>query len=306
MNAIAISNLRLDYGTTTALDDVSLEMEAGSVFGLLGPNGAGKTSIVKVITGLVRPTSGTVQINGMDPGKHSREVKSMIGLVAQESALYGELSAVGNCEFQASLYRIPSRQMKKRIAEVLDLVDPSDRKSEPVRNFSGGMKRRLAIGKALLHDPRILILDEPTLGVDVQGTHKIWDYISRFAELGKTIIVTTNVMNEADRLANDVCIIDSGKVIVRGSPTELKSRLGNLEIVLTFADAQTLSRAKQRLNHSATVRGMNLVIAADNGTEDLLMIVRSLDGPETPSRIELKQPTLDDVFLAHTGRSLRD
>lgn len=306
MNAISIRNLCLDYGDFRALDNISLDMEAGTVFGLLGPNGAGKTSIVKAITGLARPSQGTVRINGKEPRSHSREVKSQIGLVPQESALYEELSAVGNCEFQASLYRLPRRQMKARIEEVLELVDLRDRKKEPVKNYSGGMKRRLAIGKALLHDPQILILDEPTLGVDVQGTHKIWDYISRFTEMGKTIIVTTNVMNEADRLSDEICIIDHGRVIIRGAPETLKNQLGDSEIVLTFDNKEARNRTMKRLSHRAREWNLSLVIAAPRGTEDLIEIVSTLAAEDVPTDIALKQPTLDDVFLSYTGKSLRD
>jgi len=220
------------YNGRKANDDLSFQVAAGEIFGLLGPNGSGKTTAVSIICGLIAPDSGFVSVGGFDPVTQFREARRLLGVVSQETVLYEDLNAFRNLEFAASLFLPRLRDRKIRIEEILELIELSGRAREPVKRFSGGMKRRLAIGMALLHDPRIILLDEPTLGVDVQGAHRIWEYIKRFASSGKTVLVTTNVMSEADFLCDRLLILDHGKQMALGTPDELKAGLDAGEILV--------------------------------------------------------------------------
>ena len=224
MNTIQFEQVHKTYGHIKANDGLSFAVNPGFVFGILGPNGSGKTTAINLIIGLIKPSAGKIKVKGFDPIKNFKQVRKIIGLVPQETALYPELSAVENLRFYAALFMVKGK-VREKISQVLDLVDLTHRKKDPVKTYSGGMKRRLAIGRALLHDPGIILLDEPTLGVDVQGSHKIWEYIRRLASENKTILVTTNVMSEADYLCDEVLIIDHGKKIVQGTPDELKKAI---------------------------------------------------------------------------------
>ncbi|NOY10427.1 MAG: ABC transporter ATP-binding protein [Spirochaetes bacterium] len=239
-------------GKITAVDNLSFSIEKGEIFGLLGPNGSGKTTVVNLLTGLLVPDKGKIRVLGLDPLRDWKRLRYSFGLVPQESPLYPELNAYQNLEFQGALYLKSLKEIKDRVEHILELVELKNRASEKIKNYSGGMKRRLAIGKALLHEPEIIFLDEPTLGVDVQGSHRIWDYIKMLARQGKTVLVTTNVMSEAEYLCGRLLIIDSGNKIAEGTVDQLKSSLGKEEIIIR------------------------------------------------------KKPSLDDVFLHYTGRTLRD
>lgn len=305
--ALSLSQVTKMLGTIARTDALSFTCEAGSIYGLLGPNGAGKTTLMNLITGLYRPSTGSVRVFGLDPVKDARQVRRLIGLVPQETSLYPELNAVENLRFHAALYLNDYRQASRRIREVLELVDLADRAKEPVGNYSGGMKRRLAIGRALLPDPKLLLLDEPTLGVDVQGTHRIWDYISRFKSEGRTVLVSTNVMAEADTLADRILLLDDGKLVRFDTPTNLKAELGHSTIRLRPAPEATID---EQLLHETlgTYRVENGVIVVDapRGESDIAAILSALGGAIALDGIELHRPTLDDVFLSLTGRSLRD
>lgn len=252
METIIFKNVVKKYNSITANDNLSFSVNKGEIFGLLGPNGSGKTTAVKILTGLLYPDSGEIRILGKDPAKHWKTLRYSFGLVPQETPLYPELNAVQYLQFTASLYMKDLSKIKNTIDRILDLVELKNRAKDRIETYSGGMRRRLSIGRALIHDPEIILLDEPTLGVDVQGSHRIWDYIKNFAVLGKTVFVTTNVMSEADYLCSKLLIIDQGKNIALGTPDELKESLGQKEIIIK------------------------------------------------------KKPSLDDVFLHYTGRSLRD
>lgn len=252
METILFDNVVKSYNSQRANDHLSFSINQGEIFGLLGPNGSGKTTALKLLTGLLFPDSGKINILGKEPVKEWKTLRYSFGLVPQETSLYPDLNAVQNLEFAAALYMKDSKKIKKTINYILELVELKNRAKDKVAAYSGGMKRRLSIGRALLHDPEIILLDEPTLGVDVQGSHRIWDYIKNMAAIGKTVLVTTNVMSEADYLCNKIAIIDHGKNIALGTPAELKTSLGVKEIVVK------------------------------------------------------KKPSLDDVFLHYTGRSLRD
>lgn len=224
---ICLKDVDKTLGKVKRIDCINMETEPGKIYGLIGPNGAGKTTLFNLITGLYKPDNGTIRVVGLDPVRDYKETRRQIGLLPQSTALYPELSARENLHFHAALY-LPKMQknIAKRIDEILALVDLSERADEPVKNYSGGMSRRLGIGRALLNDPQILLLDEPTLGVDVQSTHRIYEYIRNLKDNNKTIIVATNIMAEADALCDEVIIIDRGKKICEGAPAKLKSELG--------------------------------------------------------------------------------
>lgn len=307
-NAIVLlTNVNKTLGKVKRVDNLSIRGERGRIYGLIGPNGSGKTTILNLITGLYKPDSGTVHIDCLDPVKDYKEVRKRIGLLPQDTALYPELSARENLSFHASLYLSDLTDVNKRIDEVLELVDLTERANEPVKNYSGGMNRRLGIGRALLNDPKILLLDEPTLGVDVQSTHKIWEYIRNLKDSNKTIFVTTNVMTEADTLCDEVIIIDHGKLICAGSPAKLKSDLGEGTIQLTpkMKEAVPEDLIKEKIG-DFSYDAKTIIVHAPRGERDLAEVLDKLKDVIEFENISLHKPTLDDVFLAHTGKILRD
>lgn len=308
-NAIVLfANVNKTLGKVKRINNLSIRGERGRIYGLIGPNGSGKTTILNLITGLYKPDSGTVRIDGLDPVKDYKEVRRRIGLLPQDTALYPELSARENLSFHASLYLSDLTDVNKRIDEILSLVDLTERANEPVKNFSGGMSRRLGIGRALLNDPKILLLDEPTLGVDVQSTHKIWEYIRNLKDSHKTIFVTTNVMAEADALCDEVIIIDHGKLICEGSPEKLKSDLGEGTIQLTpkMKEAVPEDFVREKIGEFSYDDNKTIIVNAPRGEQDLAEVLDKLKDVIEFENISLHKPTLDDVFLAHTGKILRD
>lgn len=306
-SVIVLDNVMKMLGKKPRIEDLSFACEPGKVYGLLGPNGAGKTTLMNLIAGLYRPTSGTVRVLGLDPVRDARKVRREIGLVPQETSLYPELSALENLWFHAALYLDDQRAAERRIGEVLALVDLVDRAKEPVSAYSGGMKRRLALGRAMLADPRILLLDEPTLGVDVQGTHRIWDYVRRFKDEGRTVLVSTNVMAEADALADEILLLDHGRKVRFGTPDALKAEAGSTVVKLTPAPGSHVDEAvlHERLG-AFFFDGEAIVVDAPGGEADLARILGLAEGAVEIAGVELRRPTLDDAFLVLTGRSLRD
>jgi len=223
MNIIETKNLTKKFGNITAVDNVSFKVEKGGIFAFLGPNGAGKSTTIKILTTLLSPTSGEIMVDGRNPIKEQDAVRASFGIVFQDPSLDDELTAWENMEFHGVLYGVPKNVRRKRITEMLEFVELSDRKDDFVKNFSGGMKRRLEIARGLLHHPKILFLDEPTLGLDPQTRNHIWKFIQDLnKEEGMTIFFTTHYMEEADRVANTIAIIDHGKIVAQGSSAELK------------------------------------------------------------------------------------
>lgn len=241
---ICLKDVDKTLGKVKRIDCINMETEPGKIYGLIGPNGAGKTTLFNLITGLYKPDNGTIRVVGLDPVRDYKETRRQIGLLPQSTALYPELSARENLRFHAALY-LPKMQknIEKRIDEILALVDLSERADEPVKNYSGGMSRRLGIGRALLNDPQILLLDEPTLGVDVQSTHRIYEYIRNLKDNNKTIIVATNIMAEADALCDEVIIIDRGKKICEVLPLNLNPNWGREPFIL-FLNHVSVSQKK--------------------------------------------------------------
>jgi len=305
---VLLSNVTKNLGNAKRMDNLSIRGEQGKIYGLIGPNGAGKTTLLNLITGLYKPDSGTIRIDGLDPVKDYKETRKRIGLLPQDTALYPELSAKENLSFHAALYLSDLKNVSKRIDEILALVDLTERANEPVKNFSGGMSRRLGIGRALLSDPKILLLDEPTLGVDVQSAHKIWEYIRRLKDSNKTVFVTTNIMGEADALCDEVIILDHGKMICDGSPEKLKSDLGagTIQLVPKQKDAIPEQLIKEKIGEFSFDDNKTIVVKAQKGEQDLAEILEKLKNVIELESVSLHKPTLDDVFLAHTGKTLRD
>lgn len=227
MNIIEIKNLTKKFGRFAAVDDISFVVEKGEIFGFLGPNGAGKTTTIKILTTLLKPTDGKVLINGYDPITEPHQVRSSFGIVFQDQSLDEELTAYENMEFHGVLYKIPRPTRRQRIEELLKYVELWDKKDQLVKHFSGGMKRRLEIARGFLHHPKIIFLDEPTLGLDPQTRNYLWSYIKKLNEEEDiAVFFTTHYMEEADRAAHKIAIIDHGRIIAQGTPLDLKKQTG--------------------------------------------------------------------------------
>jgi ABC-2 type transport system ATP-binding protein len=308
---LIVSNLRKQYGDFLAVNNVCLSVSEGECFGLLGPNGAGKTTTISIICGILRPDSGQVLINGQQITSDTSPIKQRIGYVPQDLALYEELDAISNLRLFGALYHLSGDTLRKRIDEALTLTGLADRAHEPITRFSGGMKRRLNIGAALLHDPDLLIFDEPTVGVDPQSRNAIFDTLKTLQSRGKTLIYTTHYMEEVERLCDRVAIVDHGKRIALGTPRELIAAL-RAEHVLEFALSGSV------VVDEAPLLGIEGVCASArrDGTYRLQVEELHLAMPALLSELrrqgaqlaELRthSATLEDVFVSLTGRHLRD
>jgi len=233
--AIKVENLWKKFGDFTAVQGISFSVKQGEIIAFLGPNGAGKTTTIKMLTTLLHPTSGTIQLNGFDPVTEQDKVRSSFGIVFQDPSLDDELTAYENLEFHAVFYHVPKTVRKERIAYLLKFVELWDRKDEPVKNFSGGMKRRLEIARGLIHHPKILFLDEPTLGLDPQTRNHLWEYIRKLnKEENMTVFFTTHYMEEAEKIADRIAIIDKGKIMIQGTSSELKKETGTKSLEEAF------------------------------------------------------------------------
>ncbi len=224
---IQVQNLVKTFGTFTAVNDVSFQVAEGEIFAFLGPNGAGKTTTIKMLTTLLQPTSGSIQLDGLDPQKQRNEARTRFGIVFQDPSLDGDLTARENLDLHGVLYHVPHKLRKQRMEEMLRLFELWDRRDEQVKKFSGGMKRRLEIARGFLHTPRILFLDEPTLGLDPQSRNQLWSHVKKVNEAERvTVFLTTHYMDEADRVAHRIGVIDHGKLVAQGTPQEIKNTTG--------------------------------------------------------------------------------
>jgi len=306
--AIELRALCKSFGTLQAVDHLTLAVEQGEIFGLLGPNGSGKTTTINLISGLSTPTSGEVQVMGYDVRRHARRIRQMLGAVPQETALYEELSAWDNLDFHADLFGMARKGKKARIIEMLELVQLQERKRSRVSTFSGGMKRRLALARALLHDPQLLYLDEPTLGVDVQSRRAIWDYILSLRDQGKTVLITTNYLEEAQALCERIAILDHGKLIAVDTPEHLKQTYGGSVVELETVQPSTVVDDIRRLSGVKEVvqEGTHLQITTQAGSAVVPQIINLVTGQGELRQIAVREPTLDEIFLRLTGTALRD
>jgi ABC-2 type transport system ATP-binding protein len=307
--AVHTENLTRRFRDLVAVDHISFDIGQGEIFGLLGPNGAGKTTTLSMLATMLKPTEGKAVVNGIDVEQDEDGVRKSIGIVFQDQSLDEELTAWENMDFHGRLYRIPAETRKQRIGELLNLVELTDRKDDIVKTFSGGMRRRLEIARGLLHHPKVLFLDEPTLGLDPQTRNHLWQYIATLAkEKGITIILTTHYMEEADRLCNRIAIIDHGKIIALDTPSNLKDGIGGDVVTLQSPDpAAIVAALKEPWINRMDIHDDKVVISLRNAEQHLSGIVTILVGRKIPiSSISIHKPTLEDVFLSFTGKTIRE
>jgi len=311
-------NLTKKFGDFTAVNEVNLAIQEGEIFGLLGPNGAGKTTTISMITGLLKPTSGSITVDGIDLLTDTNKVKAKLGLVPQELALYPTLSARDNLKFFGSIYGLGGTKLRERVDVMLAMVELTERANEAIQNYSGGMKRRINIAAGLLHQPEVLFLDEPTVGVDPQSRNAIFEAVEELNRAGMTVIYTTHYMEEAQRLCHRVAIIDEGQIIALDTPQALINSLGGGILVLGLDDPEAGSKlghvqaVEDRIAELPSVHSMTrddglLKIETHRFQEalmDILEITNQMDVRITA--MEKWEPNLENVFLHLTGKKLRE
>jgi len=303
--AIVAEHLSRRFAATVAVDDISFTAHEGEFFGFLGPNGAGKTTTISMLCTLLPPTGGSAWVNGYDIATQADEVRRSIGLVFQDPTLDDRLTAAENLEFHARIYHVPRAEWVPRREQLLRMVDLWDRRDHLVRTFSGGMRRRLEVARGLLHHPRVLFLDEPTLGLDPQTRETIWSYLLRLREQERlTLFLTTHYMEETER-CNRIAIIDHGKIIALDSPSGLKARVGG-DVIRLEVDDPALARANLRdtFGIDATEVDGGLRLEVRDGAHLIPRLVGEIGVPVRA--VTLRAPTLDDVFLSLTGAAIRE
>jgi len=307
--AIRVQSATRRFGDLLAVDDLTFEVGAGEIFGLLGPNGAGKTTTIYLMTGLLKRSGGEIRVLGDDPQTQAGKVRRRIGLAPQETNVYLDLNAMDNLWHHAALYCDDLSSVRERAEALLQMVSLWERRKDPVRTYSGGMKRRLVLVRALLHAPEIILFDEPTLGVDVQGRHALWEHIRGLQAQGKTFVVSTNDMAEAEALCDRLVIIDRGQAIALDTPENLKSGLGRDIVTLRSApeieDPETLFAGLGMQGYSRGEDGQTR-LEVSNAESIVGELVGRVAAGHRIESVQIARPTLDDVFLHHTGRALRD
>ena len=295
------------YGETIALKSISLDIEDGEFLGILGPNGAGKTTLINILNTLLNFDKGKVLINNLPIRENKSKIKKLLGVIPQEISLYSELTAMENLLFWGQLYQIEASELKQRAIELLDMVGLLKRKNEPVKNFSGGMKRRLNIAIGLIHNPAILLLDEPTVGVDPQSRNLIFEILLNLHSVGKTIIYTTHYMEEAEKMCEKIAILDEGKIIKYGTKEELLSNFEYSEIIIKFIDIvpPNLIEAFSEIFITKKLDENTLSIKGERLSRRIQQIIR-LSENFAISDIKYSAPNLEQLFLYLTGKKLRD
>ncbi|MGY2064475.1 ATP-binding cassette domain-containing protein [Blastococcus sp. SYSU DS0619] len=308
-DAIVVEGLVKRFGATTALDGVDLTVAEGSVLGLLGPNGAGKTTVVRILATLLAADEGRAEVVGLDVASQADEVRAAIGLTGQYAAVDEYLTGFENLEMVGRLYRLGRAEARTRAGELLERFDLAGAANRPAKTYSGGMRRRLDIAASLIARPRVLFLDEPTTGLDPRSRLAMWEFIADLAGGGTTILLTTQYLEEADRLADRMVVIDRGRVIARGTADELKAQVGGQRLEFTVTDSAVLPGMVERLRPLAVdeplldVQARRLSLPVSGGAEVLADALRRLDGATAEIvDVGLRRPDLDDVFLALTGR----
>jgi len=300
-----VRELKKSYNDIAAVKGVSFTIDRGEIFGFLGPNGAGKTTTISMLCTLLIPTGGRATVNGFDVVKNKLAVRKSIGLVFQDPSLDERLTALENLIFHAMIYGIGKADRDRRIPDVLELVELSGRQNDLVKTFSGGMKRRLEIARGLLHRPKVLFLDEPTLGLDPQTRYHIWEYVQQLIEdEGLTIFLTTHYMDEAEN-CDRIAVVDDGELIAMNTPEELKESIGG-EVVLIVAEDNRKASLEIKDKFNIAVQEVNgeLSLKVANGSHFMPELIKALE--TTVISISLRKPTLEDVFLDLTGRRIRD
>lgn len=307
---IEVRDLEYRYGDFRAVDGISFFVREGEIFSFLGPNGAGKSTVINILTTLLPMQKGSVTIAGCDLAREPQEVRRAIGIVFQDETLDRDLTVKETLELHGRIYSMPGGERRERIEEIIKLVELEEKKNVRTRYLSGGMKRRLEIGRGLMTRPKVLFLDEPTIGLDTQTRRRLWEYIEKVNDSGTTIFLTTHYMDEADLVSDWIDIVDHGKIIVSGEPTNLKDALGNDMIYLDTSDNSAtesmLKTLKAVRDIKSTEQGLVVTINTD-GTHCLPVIMNRLrEKGININSVNLKKPTLDDVFVHYTGRDIRD
>jgi len=309
-HVIETRQLTKAYNSLKAVDSIDVSVESGEIFGLLGPNGAGKTTIISMLCTMLKPTSGNATVNGFDIVREANKVRKSIGIVFQEPSIDDRLTGRENLYMHANLYGVPASEQKTRIDRVLKLVELEDRADDLLRTYSGGMRRRLEIGRGLIHYPKVLFLDEPTVGLDPQTRDHIWRYIRELKQAHDiTVVLTTHYMDEADRLSDRIAIMDHGKIVILDTPPKLKETLEGDVVVVRANNIHALSDLVSKslgLENKQIVDGA-LEVTVRNGKSAMPRIMElATQNKIYVESILLREPNLEDVFLHYTGRTIRD
>ena len=303
--AVVFDDVHKRYRETVALDGMNMVVPRGEIFGLLGPNGSGKTTTVNLLCGLISPASGAITVLGHDAIRDPKALRPLLGVVPQETALYGELSAERNLRFHAELYGVPRSERRPRVREMLELVGLWERRASAVKTFSGGMRRRLAIARAMLHQPSILYLDEPTLGVDVSSRRAVWSHIRELRDQGTTVLLTTNYLEEASELCDRIVIIDHGRSVATGTPAELRRRIGGSVLDMTLArnPHAALLESLRGIAGVVAVRsnGPQVTVTYTEGDDTAAEVLNVVTAKHKLQQFVQRHASLDEVFLRLTS-----
>jgi ABC-2 type transport system ATP-binding protein len=308
---ILVEDLQKRFGSVIALDGIDLEVPAGTVLGLLGPNGAGKTTTVRILTTILQPDAGSARVLGLDVVRHAEEIRSRIGLAGQYAAVDENLTGRENLRLIGQLTHQPRGSIGRRADELLERFSLSAAADRPVRTYSGGMRRRLDLGAALVHNPPVLFLDEPTTGLDPSGRSDLWSVIEELVTDGTTVLLTTQYLEEADRLADTIVVVDGGQVIAQGTASELKASMGNTIVEVRMSNATAARKAAASLSavgpSEVLEDGRTVAVKVADTGRKVLDLVRLLDAEGyAPQSLAVREPTLDDVFLELTGHTTEE
>jgi ABC-2 type transport system ATP-binding protein len=305
---IKVQNLSKSFQNIQAVNDISFTIKKGEIFGLLGPNGAGKSTTLNMMSTILKSDAGSIHIDGKNSNENSKECKHLIGVVPQEISLYEDLSAYKNLLFWGSLYGIPSKILKERIHTTLELIGLLDRKNDLIKTYSGGMKRRINIAAVLLHQPKVLFMDEPTVGIDPQSRNHIFEVIETLNKQGMTIVYTTHYMEEVERLCDRIAIIDSGKIIAQGTQSQLKELVQtkeSIQLEFSFLSESNVYQLRQLLSYTMTQNKNKLLV--ESTVKELSKVITACNELQLSIKdIQLNKVNLEAIFLNLTGKQLRD
>ncbi len=315
---VVIESLKKSYATVEAIKDISFTIAEGEIFGLLGPNGSGKTTTIRCLCTLAKPDSGKIEVRGVSALDYPKATRNRLGYVAQEVALDKMLTGRELLQLQAALYHLPKHQAQERIEQLLTLLDLQEYGDRQTGTYSGGIRKRLDLAAGLLHQPDVLVLDEPTVGLDIESRFIVWDFLKQIKAAGTTVLITSHYLEEIDALADNVAIIDQGRVIAQGTPSQLKDRLGGDRVTLRIREFSSLSDAQQAKEVLQTLPFVEEIIINTSQGNSLNLIVRTESNPLSKIEQALEKanlpifslaqsrPSLDDVYLAATGQTLMD
>jgi ABC-2 type transport system ATP-binding protein len=310
MIMIEVSKLTKNYGKVEALRNISISVAPGQIYGLLGPNGAGKSTTINILSGLLRPSTGSVSIGGFDVSQSPQQAKKILGVVPQQSVVIEELSAVQNCRFFGSLYGVPPDVLKSRSEELLDWVGLSGRKKDPVSQYSGGMMRRLTLVLALIHEPKALILDEPTVGLDPQTRLQILEHIQEVSRRGTAVLLSTHYLDEAERLCDRIGIIDEGAIIIEGTLHELRAGIEDVQIIRLRGpfDREPLAAFVEGIDGGSVMPGdeEEMVVAQPSASAHATRLLEMAASLENVREVSVRPPSLESLFIRLTGKELRE